>query len=88
MKDKDILTEEEMKETRHYNPSTTGCYKVDERAIAQAQIDKLKRLGRLKDELAATGITCPFCGQDGYDKMGLKHHLNFSCNSFYETEDI
>lgn len=32
-----LLTEEEIAATRHYNPTTNGCYCVDERAIAKAQ---------------------------------------------------
>jgi len=29
----------------------------------------------LKDEMDA-GITCPFCGEAGFDKYGLKYHLS------------
>jgi len=42
----DLSTEKlkpvEIKRTRHYNPSTNGCYRCDEDAVAQAQIEKSK----------------------------------------------
>ena len=30
-------------------------------------------------------ITCPFCGEENYDKIGLKHHLLNSCEVFDTT---
>ncbi len=33
-----VLSDEKIKATRHYNPTTNGCYKTDERAVAQAQL--------------------------------------------------
>jgi hypothetical protein len=35
-----LLTEEEIAATRHYNPTTNGCYQVNERAVAKAQDKK------------------------------------------------
>lgn len=34
------------------------------------------------------GITCPFCGEDDFDKMGLKWHLNTHCEVYRETENL
>lgn len=31
-------------------------------------------------------IVCPFCGEDGFDKIGLKGHLAFDCKEYSETE--
>ena len=33
-------------------------------------------------------ITCPFCGEEGFDKPGLKFHLERYCEEYRETEDI
>lgn len=30
-------------------------------------------------------ISCPFCGEDGFDKIGLKGHLTLDCREFAET---
>lgn len=33
-------------------------------------------------------IACPFCEEDGFDKPGLKHHLNNYCEVYPDVEDI
>ena len=33
-------------------------------------------------------ITCPFCNENDFDKIGLKYHLIHYCKVFYNTEDI
>lgn len=33
-------------------------------------------------------ITCPFCGDDGYDLVGLKAHLEKNCEAYWNTETI
>lgn len=48
------------------------------------------------DEHDMTDLECPFCGIEGFDKVGLKYHLlgygTFDgerlCKVFAETEDI
>lgn len=35
------LTDNEIKKTRHYNPTTNGCYQTDEKAVANAQLTKV-----------------------------------------------
>ncbi len=32
-----------------------------------------------------TLIECPFCGEDDFDKIGLKIHLAFHCNEYLNT---
>ena len=33
-----------------------------------------------------TRIKCPFCGEDGYDKVGLKRHLaKLKCKKYNEV---
>ena len=34
-----LIGEEQIKKTRTYNPTTSGCYKVNEDKVAQAQLD-------------------------------------------------
>ena len=30
-------------------------------------------------------LKCPFCGNDGYDKIGLKYHLETHCKEYANT---
>lgn len=30
-------------------------------------------------------ITCPFCNDTGFDKIGLKHHLESYCQPYQDT---
>jgi len=32
------------------------------------------------------GITCPFCGDNGYDLTGLKGHLVYDCEVYQNLE--
>lgn len=36
----------------------------------------------------AETIKCPFCGQDDFDKPGLKYHLNVYCVEYMNTEEL
>ena len=40
-----------------------------------------------RPELATSDLTCPFCGDVGYDKGGLKWHLIHSCEDYANTEE-
>ncbi len=33
-------------------------------------------------------LVCPFCGDDNFDKIGLKHHLNVHCEEYRLTDDL
>lgn len=33
-------------------------------------------------------IVCPFCGEDGFDKIGLKDHLLINCKPYKTTSPI
>lgn len=34
-------------------------------------------------------ISCPFCGEDDFDKPGLKYHLTIGhCDIYNETENL
>lgn len=35
---------------------------------------------------ASQNIVCPFCGDDGFDKIGLKYHLMMSCEEYDNTK--
>ena len=35
--------------------------------------------------MIASNIICPFCGEDGFDLIGLKHHLENYCESYKST---
>lgn len=32
--------------------------------------------------LASDSITCPFCGQEDFDDIGLKYHLKMHCDKY------
>jgi hypothetical protein len=31
-------------------------------------------------------VKCPFCGEDDFDKIGLKLHLTLWCDAYRDTE--
>lgn len=33
-------------------------------------------------------IACPFCGEKGFDKPGLKYHINVYCVDYMNTEEL
>ena len=33
-------------------------------------------------------VKCPFCGEDDYDLIGLKHHLITSCEAYAKIKQI
>ncbi|HUS49418.1 MAG TPA: hypothetical protein VMZ91_04600 [Candidatus Paceibacterota bacterium] len=33
-------------------------------------------------------ITCPFCGEDDFDTIGLKHHLNAYCDNYQKIQAL
>jgi len=33
-------------------------------------------------------ISCPFCGEEGFDKIGLKYHLQHYCEEYDKTEEM
>jgi len=33
-------------------------------------------------------MTCPFCGEQEFDLIGLKYHLLYCCELFKKTENI
>lgn len=39
-------------------------------------------------EKHSTDIECPFCGEDGFDKIGLKDHLQNHCDDYDNTDRI
>ena len=39
------------------------------------------------DVSATESVTCPFCGEDGFDLRGLKTHFEFGwCDAYENTE--
>lgn len=41
---------------------------------------------KYKDDSVEDGIYCPFCNDDGFDRVGLKYHLETYCNEYKETK--
>ncbi len=33
-------------------------------------------------------IICPFCGEEDFDLIGLKYHLRFYCEEYFNTNKI
>jgi len=33
-------------------------------------------------------ITCPFCGEKGFDKYGLKYHLERWCKEYSDADKV
>ena len=43
----------------------------------------------LLDALDEAGdMVCPFCGDTGYDRIGLKHHLQHTCDKWDATPPV
>ena len=40
-----------------------------------------KKIEKLKSE----DVACPFCGEDDFDLIGLKYHIENHCNTFINT---
>lgn len=59
-------------------------------------MDKSKEIKYFEGEMNALNnsdkkeidITCPFCGATGFDKIGLKDHLEFHCEEYIRTESL
>lgn len=39
-----------------------------------------------RGEMQNEEVTCPFCGEQDFDKIGLKDHLTFDCKAYRETD--
>jgi len=37
-------------------------------------------------EFEEVAVPCPFCGEEDFDRIGLKHHLRYHCLVYEETE--
>lgn len=35
-----------------------------------------------------TNVTCPFCGETGFDLLGLKNHLHHDCEAYAGVEEL
>lgn len=47
------------------------------------KMDKIKEIRAAFNALDKSGeITCPFCGEEGFDRIGLKWHLIRSCEEW------
>jgi hypothetical protein len=33
-------------------------------------------------------LTCPFCKEEDFDAIGLKYHLLYHCDKFFEVNDV
>jgi hypothetical protein len=73
---------------RDYNQAVEYLQKLDDQGI-DANIRKIgneyivKLTGKTKD------LTCPFCGETGFDNIGLKSHIKHGdCKIFESLEDI
>ena len=71
---------------RDYKQAVEYLQKLDNQGIG-ANIRKVSGeyevyvVGKSKD------LTCPFCGETGFDRAGLKSHLQHGdCNPYNETE--
>lgn len=42
----------------------------------------------MSDETTTPDVLCPFCGEGGFDLIGLKRHLQVYCEKFDEAEEI
>lgn len=45
-------------------------------------------LTAIADKVEPKEHRCPFCGEDDYDLIGLKHHLTGFCQPFRHTQEI
>ena len=42
----------------------------------------------IDEEKTENDLVCPFCGEEGFDKIGLKYHLQYYCEEYEETEGM
>ena len=49
---------------------------------------KMTHSGEYATDEDTSDVTCPFCGEDGFDMPGLKDHLVCDCEVFAETIDL
>ena len=52
-------------------------------------VEQLEKYYHTKAKLAQVdrqNIVCPFCSEDGFDKPGLKDHLNVYCEIYQNVE--
>ncbi|MBA7499218.1 hypothetical protein ES704_01958 [subsurface metagenome] len=56
---------------------------IDRGWLPPAEVERLKQHYEQRQD-----IVCPFCGEDDFDKVGLKYHLDTYCKIYQETEVI
>lgn len=44
--------------------------------------------GEASEQKDTADIKCPFCNQGGFDKPGLKYHINVYCVDYMNTEEL
>ena len=54
------------------------------------EIIKILRISDKTDQLECECqyIVCPFCGEDDFDLIGLKHHLNVHCDNYQKIQAL
>ena len=59
-----------------------------EAAIEKLVQDNVRELERVRKEGTDGYLTCPFCGEHGFDKPGLKCHLPRWCEEYPKVEEF
>ena len=69
--------------------SLPGCVRAfyKGKGLRAESIEKLKEM--IDKHAYPFHISCPFCGEKDFDKIGLKHHLiNGYCEEYLNTQSI
>ena len=50
--------------------------------------ENFEKTSDIKNEEEIDLITCPFCNDSGFDKVGLKYHLETHCKVYAQTKEL
>ncbi len=71
-------------------PITFSDYKqakeYHDRLKSEGTYSKIKQVGTAY--IVDAGLDCPFCKDTGFDKPGLKYHLETYCKKYNEVEEV
>lgn len=62
-----------------------NCYT---KGVGHTIFQRQKALNEIISYLKKQDIVCPFCGDDDFDKIGLKYHLRTYCKVYQDTEEL
>ncbi len=74
----EVMTKEELKDK-------IRCSLYDEQDIEEIMTAIDAYTETQQTDVSGADITCPFCEDEGFNKKGLKRHLEIYCERYYQT---